>query len=246
MQHMYGALDGADNLAAACSETARGPTAAASITDDTRYLEAEQMLEVVYVLTNVAMPGLIKIGRTAADDVATRLGQLYSTGVPFPFDLQFACSVPNSSEVEKALHIAFSPYRINARREFFKIEAEQAIAILKLLHVVDETPRIEAQATMVPKEDVEAAQAFTSKRPKMNFVEMGIPIGSTLQLIGHSATAIVTSDRKVRVGDEEMSLTAATRMLMGLNHNIQPSPLWSFEGRSLKDIYEETYGAPET
>ena len=242
---MYDGPGRADDLAATSSDAGRLPETAVSYFDVMRPAETEPMLEVVYVLTNVAMPGLVKIGRTAADDVATRLGQLYSTGVPFPFDLNFACSVPNSSEVEKALHIAFAPYRINARREFFKIEADQAIAILKLLHVVDETPRIEAQATTVPKEDVEAAQAFTSKRPRMNFVEMGIPVGSVLQLIGHTATATVTSDRKVQVGDEEMSLTAATRMLMGLNHNVQPSPLWPFESRSLKDIYEETYGAPE-
>jgi hypothetical protein len=224
------------------------PTTAttASHADDVYHTVTEPMLEVLYVLTNVAMPGLVNIGRTAADDVATRLGQLYSTGVPFPFDLNFACSMPNSTEVEKALNIAFAPYRINARRGFFKIEAEQAIAILKLLHVVDETPRIEAQATTVPKEDVEAAQAFTSRRPKMTFVEMGIPVGSILQLIGHTATATVTSDRKVQVGDEEMSLTAATRRLMGLDHNVQPSRHWSIKGRSLKDIYEETYGAPES
>ena len=88
-------------------------------------------LEIVYVLTNPAMPGFVKIGKTAIEDVNQRLSQLYTTGVPFPFELQFACKVRNSDEVEQALHRAFAPNRVNARREFFKIEPDQAIAIVK-------------------------------------------------------------------------------------------------------------------
>lgn len=92
-------------------------------------------LSIVYVVTNPAMPGLVKIGRTSSEEAQTRLAQLYSTGVPFPFRLEFACRVANPEEVEAALHTAFAPQRVNARREFFQIEAGQAIAILKLLHV---------------------------------------------------------------------------------------------------------------
>ena len=85
-------------------------------------------LSIVYVLSNPAMPGLVKIGQTTADDAATRIAQLYTTGVPFPFKLEFAAKVPNSDEVEKALHTAFAPHRANPKREFFSIEAERAIA----------------------------------------------------------------------------------------------------------------------
>ena len=41
---------------------------------------------IVYVLTNAAMPGLVKIGKTAQKDLNKRLEQLYGTGVPVPFD----------------------------------------------------------------------------------------------------------------------------------------------------------------
>ena len=40
---------------------------------------------IVYVLTNPAMPGIVKIGRTQSD-LGSRLSQLYSTGVPVPFE----------------------------------------------------------------------------------------------------------------------------------------------------------------
>ena len=47
-------------------------------------------LQIVYVLTNPAMPGLLKIGSTTQEEVDTRMKQLYSTGVPVPFDCAIA------------------------------------------------------------------------------------------------------------------------------------------------------------
>jgi hypothetical protein len=79
-------------------------------------------LSIVYVLSNPAIPGIVKIGRTAKEDAKLRIAQLYTTGVPVPFTLEFACRVPNPDEVEKALHVAFAPHRINLKREFFKID----------------------------------------------------------------------------------------------------------------------------
>jgi len=48
-------------------------------------------LSIVYVLTNSAMPGLVKIGYTAQDDANSRIAQLYTTGVPVPFTIEYAC-----------------------------------------------------------------------------------------------------------------------------------------------------------
>ncbi|MYF88497.1 MAG: GIY-YIG nuclease family protein, partial [Boseongicola sp. SB0676_bin_33] len=47
---------------------------------------------IVYVLTNEAMPGLVKIGRTTQDDPRVRMDQLYNgaSGVPVPFDCVLA------------------------------------------------------------------------------------------------------------------------------------------------------------
>ena len=54
----------------------------------------------------------------------------------------YAIEVEDCSKVESVLHIAFGPSRVNPNREFFKIEAEQAIAILKLLDQKDVTPDV--------------------------------------------------------------------------------------------------------
>lgn len=199
-------------------------------------------LNIVYVLTNSAMPGLVKIGYTTQDDANSRIGQLYTTGVPVPFELNYACKVQNAEEVEKALHVAFSPQRINPKREFFKIEPEQAVAILKLLHTEDATAEIEQQPTTIDQESVIAAEQLKSKRPNMNFLEMGIPIGAELHSVHGPFVVTVIAAKKIRFNNEDVSLTAATRQVLGIEHSVQPSPHWTYQGKLLKDIYEETYG----
>lgn len=202
-------------------------------------------LTVVYVLTNPAMPGLVKIGYTTHDDANTRIAQLYTTGVPVPFELRFACKVPNAEEVERALHIAFGPHRINPKREFFKIEADQAIAILKLLHVEEATAEIARQPSPLDEQSVSAARQLRERRPNLNFEEMGIPVGSVLQSAHSDVTVTVASAKKVLLGSDELSLTAATKEVLGIDYSVAPGPHWTFQGRSIREIYDETYGSGE-
>jgi hypothetical protein len=198
-------------------------------------------LSIVYVLTNPAMPGLVKIGCTTSDDASTRLAQLYTTGVPFPFKLEFAAKVTNYEEVERALHRAFAPSRVNPKREFFSIEPDQAIAILKLLHTQDVTMEVQQSPSPIENQEVSAANEYAARRPNLNFEEMGIPLGSTLAFRDGTSTVTVTAAKKVRLEDEEISLTAATRTLLGLDYSVAPGPYWTFNGRSLREIYDETY-----
>lgn len=102
---------------------------------------------IVYVLTNSTMPGLVKIGMTTRESIDARMKELYSTGVPVPFDCVYACEVKVSdcAKIEKALHKAFEPNRVNANREFFSIKAEQATAILELFNRKDITSEVTAE-----------------------------------------------------------------------------------------------------
>lgn len=198
-------------------------------------------LSYVYVLTNQAMPGFVKIGMTTTEDVTKRMKDLYSTGVPFPFNLEYACKVPNPKEVEQALHIAFGPQRPNPNREFFNIEPIQAIAVLSLLHTEEATEEMAKLADVSTPEEKSAEVAFAARRPNLNFEEMQIPIGSELCFTKSDATVTVAGPKKVKLGDEEISLTAATRQLLGLPYSVQPSPYWTFRGKTLSAIYNETY-----
>lgn len=57
----------------------------------------------VYILTNEAMPGYVKIGLTTQDDVKTRMQQLHTTGLPLPFELAYSARVADCRRIEKVL-----------------------------------------------------------------------------------------------------------------------------------------------
>lgn len=199
--------------------------------------------QIVYVLTNPAMPGLVKIGMTTQLEVEERMRQLYSTGVPVPFDCAYACQVKDAQEVEKALHFAFGNGRINPNREFFKIEAERVIAVLKLLKVEDITNQVERSIeSEVDAADKQSAQNLKdSRRPRMNFHELNIPNGSVLVFKDGQAQVIVTSEKKVDFNGVQFSLTAVTRKVLKLpdDYPLQPSPYWTYNGKTVKEIYED-------
>lgn len=204
-------------------------------------------LEIVYVLTNPAMPNLVKIGWTCGVDANARIGQLFTSGVPVPFKLEYACKVARGADVERALHVAFAPNRINPKREFFQIDPEQAIAILRLLHTQDATQEVKAQPPGgdVDEESIAAGEQLRKRRPNLNFEEMEIPFGAELKSVHDGTFVIVCGPRKVRLGDDEMSLTAATRKVLQLDYSVQPAPHWTYNGRRLRELYEETYGDEE-
>ena len=101
------------------------------------------MPDIVYVLTNPAMPGFVKIGYTTQEDVQARMKQLHSTGVPEPFECAIAVQVKKgqAKALEKALHTAFAPDQGNTSREFFKMDPERVLAILRMWPGRDVTPK---------------------------------------------------------------------------------------------------------
>jgi len=202
---------------------------------------------IIYILTNPIMPGIIKIGKTTQEDVKVRMAQLYSTGVPVPFDCEYAAKVNNIDEVERALHTAFGPDRVNPKREFFEIEANQAITIIKLLEIENVSPLVEQEANVIDEVELDAGRVYAQKRPKMNFIEMNIPIGSELVFNNNGEVATIVSEKTVRFRDEETSLTNATRLALGEGYayHVAPGPYWRFNGRKLRDIYNETYQSPD-
>ena len=89
------------------------------------------MPSIVYLPINAAMPDLVKIGKTDSEDPQVPIDQLYNTSVPVPFECVLAVRVDEPDQVEQGLHWAFLPDRFNPRRGFFKIDPEQAVAVLK-------------------------------------------------------------------------------------------------------------------
>ena len=201
---------------------------------------------IVYLLTNPVMPGLVKIGMTAQEDIDKRMKELYTTGVPVPFECQFACRVKKSDcvKIEKALHTAFEPQRINANREFFRIQVNQAKAILELFHHTDVTEEVTDEIQNDLTDDDKAASAKAQPhRPALNFYEMGMQKGDVLLWKEDPAISVVVdSERRVIYQGEEVSISALSAKLKGYNtKHIAPGKYWTYKDRLLDDIYDETY-----
>ena len=205
---------------------------------------------IVYLLTNPCMPGLVKIGMTKQEDLDKRMKELYTTGVPVPFECQFACKVNNKdcSKIEKALHTAFDPQRVNKNREFFKINVEQAKVILELFHHTDVTEDVSEEIQNdLTDDDKAATEKAKEKRPPLNYYKMGIQKGEILRWKDDpSITVTVISERKVSYKGEDVSISALSAQLKGYKvKHIQPTPHWLYNDRLLSDIYDETYPIEE-
>lgn len=196
------------------------------------------------------MPNMVKIGRTSRLEVEERMKELYSTGVPVPFVCFYACRVKNAARVEKDIHFAFGDQRVNANREFFKIAPERVQAVLKHFQVEEVTNDINREI----EEETDATDQESAKklyreqrRPNLRFDVIGISDGSIIKFRDTEQSVKVVGDRKVDLNGEIMSLTMATRRLLGKpdNYPIQPSPYWTFNGMPLIDIYESFHSTDE-
>ena len=195
----------------------------------------------VYVLTNPAMPNMVKIGKTTRD-VELRLADLYSTGVPLPFECEYAAKVKDVDKTEKAFHTAFEPSRVNPKREFFNINPEQAIAVLSLMAIEDVTPSVQDEAKKIDVEATASAEKFKKKRrPTLNYLEMGLKEGDILKFGRNEEFCTVLNGRQVSYKGEPWFLSNLTNKLLDRTGAMDGSPYWYFNGKNLKDIYNETY-----
>ncbi len=190
----------------------------------------------VFVLTNPAMPGLVRICFDSYSEDEALIRALHRAGVPFPFKVEFDCQVPNPEEVENALQVAFGPYRVNSKRNLYQIEPEQAIALLRSLYVEETTQQVSSSSNSgeVDPQSLSAADQIDIHRPSINFKEMGILIGSTLVTADGRTTLTVVGPRTVKLGEKEFSMTAATWRLLMHGYVDWPGPYSKFRSSSGK------------
>lgn len=170
----------------------------------------------VYILTNAAMPGYVKIGLTTQDDVAIRVRQLDNTSLPLPFECYFAARVPDCAKLERTLHFVFGEKRARGNREFFTIQPDLAKAIIELVAIEDTSPS-DAEQDISPQE----RQEIEAEQQRRSLSGLGLEEGAVLSFLKDPAvTCIVHDARKVRFRDEVMSLSRAALLAirdMGFN-----------------------------
>ena len=87
----------------------------------------------VYILSNKAQPGILKIGYTNKHPEERAKQISNSTGVALPFDVEFAFHCYNGVSLEQECHDKLKEYRVNNNREFFQMSLDEAKATVKEL-----------------------------------------------------------------------------------------------------------------
>ena len=191
----------------------------------------------VYILTNEAMPGIIKIGLTE-NSVSERVLQLDTTSVPVPFQCYYAARVEDHKKVERALHTAFGDFRVRTNREFFRMDPFRVKAILEVMALEDVTPKNELVSA---PEDAAALRTTAANSRRFKFSSAGIQIGATLNFVKDTnLLATVTTDTTVSYKEGEYSLTlAALAALKDCGYNwtsVQGPEYWLFNGETVGSL----------
>src|SRR3989339_1695989 len=193
-------------------------------------------MEIIYVLTNEAMPGYVKVGRTSTS-LEQRIRELNSsTSVPLPFTAFYACIVKDAQFVEHQLHDAFDNARINPRREFFHIAPERVVAALKLVEIENITPKKDFVDT---KEDQEALNEARQRRSRFNFGMVNIPIGAELIFSRDEnikAKVINThSTDSIEFNGKTTSLSKSAQKILGYDYGVAGTDYWMYEDETLDE-----------
>jgi len=167
-------------------------------------------MEIVYVLTNPAFEGYVKIGKTTG--LERRLRDLDNTSVPLPFRCVFAVEVDDGAAVERLVHQAFADHRTRSSREFFEIDPQRAIAALKLTGGRNVTPKGDIA------QDDEGIEVLAKPRRRgrnYSLADAGLKPGDVLHYVNdENVTAEVVGTRKILFEGDETSLSAAALTLL--------------------------------
>ena len=190
----------------------------------------------VYILTNPAFDGYVKIGLTT--NLERRLRELDNTSVPLPFRCFFAVEVENEAQVERLVHQAFADHRTRTNREFFEIDPQRVVAALKLTGGKDVTPRDDIADDA---EGIEALQVATRKKRKTyKFSDAGIKIGDIISYAkDDQITATVISEKKILFEGQETSLSGSALTLLKREgytwQTVNGWPYWVFENETISE-----------
>lgn len=192
--------------------------------------------DVVYILTNPCMSGLVKIGRSTVAGFQGRLNSLSShSGIPMPFMPYYVAVVKDAKFVEERLHKTFAAQRLSPKREFFEIDPAHAQAALELATIRELFARAES-------EEEEEVEKFIRKRPKFQFSFANVPKGATLHFVrDESITCTVIDETTIEFEGEKTSLSTAASKILNARYGwkadapVQGTIYWLYENETLDE-----------
>lgn len=131
-------------------------------------------MAIVYILTNAAMPGLVKIG-CIERSIEDRMRELSTAPrVPVAFECFLAIQVDDHRAIEQAMHEAFGDRRLNPRREFFELAPGRPAAILKMFQTSDAKEVTPQEDVVESPEEQRALDKERTRRANFRFSQIGL------------------------------------------------------------------------
>ena len=84
----------------------------------------------VYVMSHPNMQGMLKVGQSSHDP-SNRASELYTTGLPSPFEIEYVGLFERYVDLERSVHSFLEKHRVNNRREFFAVDIHIAISAIR-------------------------------------------------------------------------------------------------------------------
>lgn len=150
----------------------------------------------VYVISNAAMPDLLKIGFSLKDPTL-RARELANTGSPFPYKVEYEALLENPRDVERRAHQHLADQREG--REWFRCTFDQAVSAIRavtankmLLEEQYDVPAPAIAKIEVPAREMTKRTSITNYRPVATY-------GGTCSHCGSYVTAtLYPKDRQVK------------------------------------------------
>ncbi len=208
----------------------------------------------VYILTNPSFrEDWVKIGKSSRP-VDVRSKELDNTAVPLPFEIFATMKTVKYNEAEGLVHglmDQLTDKRIRKNREFFNLRPEEALKLFRrVASVIDDAEieifaeKTETTCAKVSAHETAPVRHKKSKghRPPLDFMKMGLKKGDILILKRDpSITISVFSARSVLYQGKEYAISALTRDLLNASYYRAPGTYWTYNGKLLSEIYNETY-----
>ena len=159
----------------------------------------------VYILTNPSFrEDWVKIGKSSRP-VDVRSKELDNTAVPLPFEIFATLKTVKYDIVEKKIHKAIdrlTDLRIRQNREFFNINPELALEILRDEAMLLDDAEVTLYKDNKPIKPLDPNKPMNSMtaiphRPRFKFSMINIPIGSILTFVPTGVRVKVASDDQV-------------------------------------------------
>ena len=121
----------------------------------------------IYIFSNPSYGETIKIGISKSDP-NTRKEELYSTGVPTPFKLEYHALVEDYEKIEKIVHKKLDYCRTSKSREFFKISIEKTVEVIR------ENAKVYYEEPDYQSHDMSTAKNINTKTSSENKVNFNV------------------------------------------------------------------------